>query len=112
MKSLFQKIIDKKEPAKILYEDGSYMIIDNKYPKAPIHWLIIPKKHIASISSAREADKEILGGLLLLAKKFDRKKKIKDYKLVFNCGKHQHIPHLHLHFLAGKLREFTTRGKL
>ena len=64
---------------------------------------MIPKKPIPSISKTAKADKEILGGLLLLANTFAKKHKIKDYKLVFNCGKHFHIPHLHLHFLAGNM---------
>ena len=103
MKNLFQKIIDKEEPAEFLYEDDEYIIINNKFPKTPIHYLIIPKRAIHSISEATEDDRDILGGLLLLAKKFAERKNIKDYKLVFNTGKHLHTPHLHLHFLAGNI---------
>ena len=103
MKTLFQKIIDKEEPADFLYEDQDFIIINDKYPKAPIHYLIIPKKPITSISEITEDDKEVLGNLLLLARKFARQKGIVDYKLVFNCGRHLHIPHLHLHFLAGDI---------
>ena len=102
-KNLFQKIIDKEEPAEFLYEDDNYIIINNKFPKTPIHYLIIPKKAIHSIPKVTKEDKEILGGLLLLAKKFAEREGIKDYKLVFNCGKHMHTPHLHLHFLAGDI---------
>ena len=103
MKNIFQKIIDKEEPAKFLYEDDDYIIIDNKFPKTPIHYLIIPKKPIISISEIKEEDRDILGGFLILAKKFADQEKIIDYKLVFNTGKHQDIPHLHLHFLAGDM---------
>ena len=103
MKTLFQKIIDREEPAKFLYEDNNYLIIQNKYPKTPIHYLIIPKKPIPSIPETKADDKIILGGLLLLANTFAQKQGIVDYKLVFNCGKHLHIPHLHLHFLAGDI---------
>ena len=103
MKTLFQKIIDKELPAKILYEDNDYIIIDNKYPKTPIHYLIIPKKTITSINEVKHEDKDIIGGLFLLASKFAHEQSIIDYKLVFNCGKHLHIPHLHLHFLAGDI---------
>ena len=103
MKTLFQKIIDREEPAKILYEDKNYIIINNKYPKTPIHYLIIPKKPIHSIPKTTKADEKILGGLLLLANTFAKKQKIKDYKLVFNCGRHLHVPHLHIHFLAGNI---------
>lgn len=103
MKNIFQKIINREEPAKFLYEDKDYVVIDNKFPKTPIHYLIIPKKVIPSIPEASEDDVEILGGLLLLAKRFAEQENIKDYKLVFNTGKHQDIPHLHLHFLAGDI---------
>lgn len=104
MKTLFQKIIDKEEPAKFLHEDEDYIIIDNKYPKAPIHYLIIPKKPIESVSAICEEDKEIVGGLFLLASKFAKENDIIDYKLIFNSGKHQDKLHLHLHFLAGDMR--------
>ncbi len=103
MKNIFQKIIDKEELATFLYEDKDFIIIDNKYPKTPIHYLIIPKKQISSITEATTDDINTLGNLLLLASTFAKDQKIIDYKLVFNCGKHQDIPHLHLHFLAGNI---------
>ena len=102
-KTLFQKIIDREEPGTFLYEDDTYVILDNKYPKTPIHYLIVPKKPIPSIADAEESDRDILGGMLLLAAAFAKKQNIKDYKLSFNCGKYIHIPHLHLHFIAGEL---------
>lgn|SRR5574343_177316 len=101
--TIFQKIIDKEEPATFLFENENYIIIDNKYPKAPIHYLIIPKKPIVSISDTKEQDVDVLGGLLLLAGNFAKERNIVDYKLVFNCGRHMQIPHLHLHFLAGDI---------
>lgn len=103
MKTLFQKIIDREEPGVFLYEDEDYVVLDNKYPKTPIHYLIIPKRLIPSIPEATEEDIETIGGLFILAKKFAEENEIKDYKLVFNTGKHQDIPHLHLHFLAGDI---------
>lgn len=103
MKNVFQKIIDREEPAEFLYEDEEYAIIANKYPKAPIHYLIIPKKPVESVKTLKEEDKATVGGMFLLASKFAKEQDIDDYKLVVNCGKHQDIPHLHLHFLAGKL---------
>lgn len=103
MKTLFQKIIDREEPATFLYEDSDYIIINNKFPKTPIHYLIITKKPIPSIPEACSEDQEILGGLLLLTSRFAKEQNIKDYKLVFNCGKHAHISHLHVHFLAGDI---------
>jgi histidine triad (HIT) family protein len=102
MKTLFQKIIDREEPGVFLYEDDTCVIIDNKYPKTPIHYLVIPKKPIPSIATLEEADIEIVGKLFLVASRFAKEKGIVDYKLVFNCGKYQDIPHLHLHFIAGE----------
>ena len=102
-KNIFQQIINKEAPAKFLYEDSDYIIINNKYPKAPIHYLVIPKKSIQSIKTLEDHDRDIVGGMFTLASKFAKEQNIEDYKLVFNCGIHQDIPHLHLHFLAGKL---------
>ncbi len=103
MSNIFQKIIDREEPATFLYEDDKYIVINNKHPKAPIHYLIIPKKPIESIKSLNEDDGKVVGGMFLLASRFAKEQGIENYKLVFNCGKHQDIPHLHLHFLAGDL---------
>lgn len=96
-------IIDHEEPAEFLYEDEEYAIIANKHPKAPIHYLIIPKKPIESIKTLKEEDKATAGGMFLIASKYAREQGIEDCKPVISCGKHQDIPHLHLHFLAGGL---------
>ncbi|MEK7586763.1 MAG: HIT domain-containing protein [Patescibacteria group bacterium] len=101
MKTIFQKIIDKEEPAKILYEDERFIVIESKFPSASTHWLIIPKKLIISIAEATKEDAEIIGAMNLLAVKFAKEKSIEDYKLIFNAGKFLHVPHLHLHLISG-----------
>lgn len=103
MKTLFEKIIDGEEPGEFLFENDHYVIINNKFPAAAIHYLIIPKKAIPAISEIADEDQMLVGGLFTLARDFARERNIIDYKLVFNHGKYQHIPHLHLHFLAGEL---------
>ncbi|MGC9031510.1 MAG: HIT domain-containing protein [Minisyncoccia bacterium] len=105
MNCVFCKIINKKIPANIVYEDKKTIAIYDIKPKAEIHILIIPKKHIKSIITLKEKDKEIITNLIFTAKKIAKEKKLKGYKLIFNVEKKggQIIPHLHLHLLGGKI---------
>jgi histidine triad (HIT) family protein len=102
---IFCKIIEKKIPADIVFEDERVIVFKDIKPKAPIHLLIVPKKHIISVNEIEEKDKEIMGELLLVAKKMGRENKIKDfgYKLTINVGEGagQEVPHLHIHLLGG-----------
>jgi len=103
---LFCKIVSKEIPAKIYDEDGQIMVFYDIKPKAPVHLLIIPKKHIASISQAEESDRDLLGAMLLKAKEIAQKLSLSDrgFRLVANSGREagQAIDHLHIHFLGGK----------
>ncbi len=101
MKTIFQKIIDKEEPAEFIYEDNDLIVIKSKFPAASTHWLIIPKKLIVSITEANNEDAEIIGKLNLTAAKLAIEKSISDFKLIFNAGNFLRVPHLHLHLLAG-----------
>jgi len=89
----------------IVFENSIAVAIKDIYPKAPVHILIIPKKHIVSINQMEEADKELMGGLFLIAKQIAVKKKLNGYKLLFNVGREsgQIVDHLHLHLLGGKM---------
>ena len=102
---IFCKIVGKEAPADYVYEDKNIVAFQNIKPSAPIHILIVPKRHIESIEALEEEDKELIGELILTAKKVARIKGVADkgYKLVFNVGKGggQKIAHLHLHLLAG-----------
>ena len=102
---LFCKIINKKVPADIIYEDDGFIGLKDINPKAPLHLLIVPKKHIPSIDHLELQDKELIGELFLIAQKIARAKGVAKtgYKLVFNVGRGggQVIDHLHLHLLAG-----------
>ncbi len=101
---LFCKIIKKEVPADIVFEDENFIAFKDINPKAEIHLLIVPKKHISSVKEASEEDKDILGGLILTAKKIAEKENIQGYKLIINVGREggQVIDHIHLHLLAGR----------
>ena len=102
--TLFSKIIDKKIPAKIAYEDQTYLAIHDINPQAPIHLLIIPKRPIATLNDLQDGDAELVGGMLLLARKLMKQMGQSDYRTVFNCGPAagQSVYHIHLHVLAGR----------
>ena len=103
---VFCNIINHTISAKILMETEDLIAIDDILPKAPVHFLVIPKKHILSINHLEQQDAELGGKLLEAAQEMAKKKGIaaKGYKLVFNVGKDggQIIPHLHLHVMGGK----------
>jgi len=102
---IFCKIGRKELPADIFYQDRDFLVFKDIRPKAPIHFLLIPKKHIISVDHLKKEDEKLIGKLFLLAKKTAQKLWIdkSGYKLVFNVGKGggQLIDHLHLHLLAG-----------
>ena len=104
--TIFQKIIDKKIPAKIVFEDEQILAFEDIAPQAPIHILIIPKKPIVSMATATHEDVHILGRLLLVAAQIAREKGIAEqgYRLVNNCNEYggQSVYHLHVHLLAGR----------
>lgn len=101
---IFCKIAAKKKTADIVYENDKVVGFRDINPKAPVHILIVPKKHIPSIKDAGEGDRDMLGEILLTAKIIAKEQKIDEgYKLVFNAGRKggQVIDHLHLHLLGG-----------
>lgn len=99
---IFRDIRDKKIPTEILYEDDEVMAFPDKFPKAKIHVLFIPKKEVASILTVDEESKDIPGMLILKAKKYAEENGIAGYKLTFHCGKEggQIVDYLHLHLMA------------
>ena len=101
----FCMIIRKEKPADFLYEDESLVVIKDMRPHAPVHLLIIPKKHIRSINDLTAEDKDIVFNMLLRARTVARDQSIAQsgYRLVFNTerGGGQVIFHLHLHLLGG-----------
>jgi histidine triad (HIT) family protein len=102
--TIFSRIIYKKIPAKIAYEDETYLAIHDINAQAPIHLLIIPKRPIATLNDLQDGDAQLVGGLLLLARKLMKQMGQSDYRTVFNCGSTagQSVYHIHLHVLAGR----------
>ncbi|OGB86413.1 hypothetical protein A3J41_02130 [candidate division TM6 bacterium RIFCSPHIGHO2_12_FULL_38_8] len=106
---IFCKIIAKQIPGKFIQETDDLIVIADIAPKAPIHYLIIPKKHIKNIQSTTDADQAMLGNILLMAKKLSQDLSgSQEFKLVSNNGASvgQSVFHLHVHFLAGKNLHF------
>ena len=103
-KNIFQDIIDKKIPADIIYEDDLSIAFNDISAQAPTHILIIPKKNIAKISDTDDEDENLLGHLLLVAKKVTSDMGITDYRIIINNGSKagRTVFHLHLHILAGR----------
>jgi histidine triad (HIT) family protein len=102
--SLFTKIIQRKIPAKIAYEDADYIAIHDINPQAPVHLLLIPRKQIPTLNDLQPGDAALVGGLMLLASRLMRQMGHTDFRTVFNCGPgaQQSVFHLHLHVLAGR----------
>lgn len=101
---LFCKIIEKKIPAKIEYEDKDVLAFYDISPQAPTHLLFIPKKHLEKISVVSSEDELLIGKVIFCAKKIAEKKGWKDYRLVLNNGLEagQTVFHLHFHLLSGR----------
>jgi histidine triad (HIT) family protein len=103
--NLFLKIIERKIPAKIAYEDERCLAFHDITPQAPVHLLIIPRKVIPTHADITEADRELIGHLHLVAAKLASQLGLQEgYRLVLNCKElaGQTVPHLHLHLLGGR----------
>lgn len=102
---LFCRIVSKKIPARVEFENDSIVAIQDINPQAPVHLLLIPKKHIAEIAHMTEHDRALIGDLIFRAKELARERKWEEgYRLVFNNGSKagQSVFHVHLHLLAGR----------
>lgn len=95
-------MISREIPANLVYEDENYIVLNDIHPKARIHMLLIPKKHIVSISDMDDADQNTIGWLFILARDLAHRMDIPGYKLQINVGKEggQEIMHVHLHLMA------------
>ena len=99
---IFCKIINKKSPADIIYEDDKIIAFHDINPSAPVHILIVPKKHIKSIKEITQEDRDLIGELILTAKEIAQSKQLEYYNLRINVGRQagQIVDHLHLHLLS------------
>lgn len=103
MDCVFCKIVRKELPSDILQESDKAVIFKDIRPLAPVHYLIVSKKHISSIKDISHDDEAMLGHLVLMAKEAAENLNLQGYKLVFNVGRDggQIIDHIHLHLLGG-----------
>ena len=106
MSCLFCKIIKQEIPATILYEDESVLAFEDVNPQAPVHILVIPRKHISTPLEITDEDNELIGRMYQVASKIAKDRKVADsgFRLVMNCNKDagQAVFHIHLHLLAGR----------
>ena len=102
--TIFEKIIAREIPAKIIWEDDDAIAFHDVNPQAPVHVLIVPKKAIARLAAASEKDERVLGKLMLVAGKLAQELGIdkSGYRLVINSGPDagESVPHLHVHLLG------------
>ncbi len=105
MSCIFCKIINKETAADIVYQDDKVMAFKDISPVAPVHFLVIPKKHIPTINRLESGDKKLIGQLFLTARKIAKEQGVSEtgYRLVINVGKDagQTVDHLHLHLIGG-----------
>ena len=103
---LFCKIATKTLPSDLLYEDEVCVVIRDIHPAAPVHVLVIPKRHLPRLSDLSDAQADLAGHLLLVLRKMARELKIEEdgYRTVINSGDAggQTVDHLHLHLLGGR----------
>jgi histidine triad (HIT) family protein len=102
--TLFEKIIAREIPAKIVFEDDDVIAFQDVNPQAPVHVLIVPKRVIPRLTEANESDQVLLGKLILTATKVARDLGVREsgYRVVINSGPDagESVPHLHVHLLG------------
>ena len=103
---IFCKIIKKEIPSSIVYEDSEILAFRDINPVAPVHILVIPKKHISSLVDLNEEDELVIGRIYTVINKIAKQEGIakKGFRVVVNCGEDgaQEVKHLHFHIIGGK----------
>jgi len=102
---IFCRIVAGEIPGDIVYRDAEIAAFRDIHPLAPIHILIVPTQHIASLNEVPEGQQSLLGRLVFVARRLAEKEKAASgYRVVINTGREggQVVPHLHLHLLAGR----------
>jgi histidine triad (HIT) family protein len=102
---IFCAIVSKAIPSTIIFESPTMVVIADRTPQAPIHWLLIPKTHIPDITHVNEAHKSLAVDFFITAQKLAHlKPEAASFRLVVNTGTQagQSVFHAHMHFLAGK----------
>jgi histidine triad (HIT) family protein len=101
---LFCKIIRGDIPSTKIYEDEEMLAFRDIAPQAPVHFLLVPKKHISGPSGVTPADEQLIGRMIRKAGEIAGKEGVPHYRLVFNNGEGagQSVFHIHLHVLGGR----------
>ncbi len=104
---IFCKIIAGEIPGDIRYQDKEVIAFPDIKPAAPVHLLIVPRKHIPSLAHLGEADLPLIGHMIMVANQLAKEHGVSEsgYRLVINCGEQggQVVPHLHMHLLGGRM---------
>lgn len=106
---IFCKIVRRELPSKIEYEDDDLIVFQNIKPIAPVHLLIIPKKHIKNISEITEKDQDLMGKMIMVAGKMAKKLRINEaFRVAAANGENagQSVFHLHFHLTGGFLKKY------
>ncbi len=103
---IFCRIAAGRAPARVVWEDDQALVFHDLHPQAPVHLLVIPRRHVVSVNAATPADRDLLGHLLLVAAHAARAAGLdaRGFRIVTNCGADagQSVFHLHLHVLGGR----------
>ena len=104
---LFCRIIARQTPAKIVYEDDGAVAIEDINPQAPVHLLVLPRKHLPSLQAATAEDEPILGHLFTVAAQLAHERGLdnRGYRTVVNTGAYagQSVFHVHVHVMGGRV---------
>ncbi len=101
---IFCKIAADQIPCRKIYEDDDVLVFHDIHPVAPVHFMLIPKVHVASLDDCDESHRDVLGKILILAPRLAREQGLKDgFRTVINTGKGggQEVFHLHVHVIGG-----------
>jgi histidine triad (HIT) family protein len=101
--TIFEKIIARQIPARIIWEDDDAIAFHDVNPQAPVHVLIVPKRVVSRLTDAKDDDRALLGKLLLVARDMAKRLELSNgYRVVINCGPDagESVPHLHVHLLG------------
>jgi histidine triad (HIT) family protein len=103
---MFCRIVARQSPADIVYEDDAVVAFKDIYPKAPVHLLIVPRRHIASLAETSDGDAEVLGRCVVAARRLAETSGYAErgFRLSVNTGPEggQVVYHVHFHFTAGR----------
>ena len=98
---IFCKIVAGEIKSKPIYQNEFVLAIDDINPVADVHILIIPKRHITSVLTIEDTDGKDLVAMYRVAAELVKERKLERFRLIFNGGRLQHVPHLHMHLTAG-----------